>query len=55
MTWKERRIITILTTILLILMAAVLIVLGIRYREGRAETEDASAGAEISGARPVPS
>lgn len=35
MTWKERRIVTILTTIVLILAAALLIVLGIRFREWR--------------------
>lgn len=36
MTWRERRTITILTTILLILSAMLLIVLGIRYRQNRA-------------------
>ncbi len=35
MTWRERRIVTILSTILLILMAALLVVLGIRYRASR--------------------
>lgn len=35
MTWRERRIVTILTTIVLILAAALLIVLGIRFREWR--------------------
>lgn len=35
MTWQERRTITILSTILAILCAALLIVLGIRYQEGR--------------------
>jgi len=39
MTWRERRLITILSTILLILVAAVLVVLGIRYRESRAAAE----------------
>lgn len=39
MTWRERRLITVLSTILLILMAAVLVVLGIRYRESRAAAE----------------
>lgn len=39
MTWKERRTVTILTTILLILIAAVLVVLGIRYRENRTAEE----------------
>jgi len=36
MSWRERRLVTILSTILLILIAAVLVVLGIRYRENRA-------------------
>ncbi len=40
MTWRERRTITILTTILLVLAAILLIVLGIRYREHRAEEEE---------------
>jgi len=40
MTWRERRLITILSTILLILVAAVLVVLGIRYRESRAAAEE---------------
>lgn len=35
MTWRERRIVTILSAILAILCAALLIVLGIRYRENR--------------------
>lgn len=35
MTWQERRTITILSTILAVLCAALLIVLGIRYRENR--------------------
>lgn len=39
MTWKERRTVTFLSTILLILIAALLIVLGIRYREHRADKE----------------
>lgn len=52
MTWRERRLITILSTILLILTAAVLIVLGIRYRENRAaaenHTDDIAIGSTIS-------
>ena len=36
MTWRERRLITVLSIILAILSAAVLIVLGIRYRESMA-------------------
>lgn len=43
MTWSERRRITILSTILLILVAAVLIVLGIRYRESRAPQVEGTA------------
>lgn len=39
MSWKERRTITILTTILLVLSSLLLIVLGIRYRQHRAMTE----------------
>ena len=39
MSWRERRLVTILSTILLILVAAVLVVLGIRYRESRAAAE----------------
>lgn len=39
MTWKEKRLVTALSTILAILMLAVLIVLGIRYRESRAAAE----------------
>lgn len=35
MDWRQRRTVTILTTVLLTLLAAVLIVLGIRYRESR--------------------
>ena len=39
MTWQEKRVVTILSTILLILSAALLIVLGIRYRENRVDPE----------------
>lgn len=35
MTWQERRTVTILSTILLVLCAALLIVLGIRYQQNR--------------------
>ena len=42
MTWRERRLITVLSIILAILSAAVLIVLGIRYREARARAEAAA-------------
>ncbi len=48
MTWKERRIITILTTIVLILAAALLIVLGIRFREWRSDG-DAGSGSASAG------
>lgn len=37
MDWRQRRTVTMLTAVLLILLAAVLIVLGIRYRENRQE------------------
>jgi len=37
MTWKERQLITVLSAILGVLVAVLLIVLGIRYRENRAE------------------
>lgn len=39
MTWKEKRTVTVLTTILLVLSSLLLIVLGIRYRQHRAITE----------------
>ncbi|WP_298029918.1 DUF4340 domain-containing protein [uncultured Dysosmobacter sp.] len=39
MTWQERRTITILSTILAVLCAALLIVLGMRYRENRDQPE----------------
>lgn len=40
MDWKQRRTVTILTAVLLTLLAAVLIVLGIRYRENREEAPE---------------
>ena len=40
MDWKQRRTVTILSTILAILSAAVLVVLGIRYREHRQANTD---------------
>lgn len=43
MTWKERRTISILLTVIAVLFAALLIVFGMRYREGR---EEALAGAD---------
>lgn len=48
MTWRERRLITVLSTILMILVAAVLIVLGIRYRENRAEKEAGAAADPVA-------
>ena len=35
MDWRQRRTVTILTAVLLVLLAAILVVLGIRYRENR--------------------
>ena len=43
MTWKERRTVSMLLTIIAVLFAALLIVFGMRYREGR---EEALAGAD---------
>ncbi len=40
MDWRQRRTVTILTAVLLALLAAVLIVLGIRYRESREEAPE---------------
>ena len=45
MTWKERRLITVLSVILAILSAALLIVLGIRYRQPRDAVQDPAAQA----------
>lgn len=47
MTWKERRTVTMLLSIIAVLFAALLIVFGMRYREGREEAlagKDAAAG-----------
>lgn len=49
MSWKERRTVTILTTVVLVLASLLLIVLGIRYRQHRAlneAEEDAAAAAD---------
>jgi len=46
MTWKERRTITLLLSIMAVLFAALLIVFGMRYREGR---EEALAGKDAAG------
>ena len=40
MDWRQRRTVTVLTAVLLTLLAAVLIVLGIRYRENRQEAPE---------------
>ena len=40
MDWRQRRTVTILTAVLLVLLAAILVVLGIRYRENRQETPE---------------
>ena len=48
MTWKERRTVTILLTIIAILAAALLIVFGMRYREGR-QAALAEAGPQSQG------
>lgn len=48
MTWKERRTVTMLTTILLVLAAMLLVVLGIRYRQHRAETEDGGNAGDLA-------
>lgn len=45
MTWKQRRTITILSTILTLLMIALLIVLGMKYRQSRAAKTDPAAQA----------
>lgn len=42
MSWRERQLITVLSIILALLSAAVLVVLGIRYREARARQEAAA-------------
>lgn len=46
MTWKERRTITILSAILAVLSAALLIVLGMKYRAARTEAENTGDQAE---------
>lgn len=46
MTWREKRVVTVLASILAILFAALLIVLGIRYRAARGE---AAAGGDGGG------
>ena len=41
MTWQERRIVTFLSAVLMGLFASVLVLLGVRYKENRAEKETA--------------
>lgn len=41
MTWQERRIVTFLSAVLVVLFAIVLVLLGVRYKENRAEKEAA--------------
>ena len=41
MTWQERRIVTFLSAVLVVLSAIVLVLLGARYKENRAENEAA--------------
>ena len=41
MTWQERRIVTFLSAVLMVLFAIVLVLLGVRYKENRAEKETA--------------
>ena len=41
MTWQERRIVTFLSAVLVVLFAIVLVLLGVRYKENRAEREAA--------------
>lgn len=49
MSWREKRLITLLSVILAVLCAAVLIVLSMRYREARAAREDETvAAAELA-------
>ena len=48
MTWKEKRIVTILLSIITILFAALLIVLGFRYRAAREAAVGGAAGAAPS-------
>ena len=48
MTWKEKRIVTILLSIITVLFAALLIVLGFRYRAAR----EAAVGGATIGAAP---
>ena len=47
MDWRQRRTVTMLTAVLLTLFAAVLIVLGIRYRENRQEDESRQDGQSV--------
>ena len=44
MTWQERRIVTFLSAVLAVLFAIVLVLLGARYKQNRAEKEAAQIG-----------
>ena len=50
MTWKERRTVTMLLTIIAVLFAALLIVFGMRYREGREAAVSGAASQSVDGA-----
>ena len=50
MTYRERRLVTILSGILGVLMLATLVVLGIRYRQNRPDPEAAASGAPAAAA-----
>ena len=54
MTWQERRIVTFLSAVLAVLFAIVLVLLGARYKENRAEKEAAQeAGSTVPAADPM--
>ncbi len=53
MTWRERRLITILSIILAVLSAAVLVMLGVRYRQARDVTEEDPAAQIVEAAKEV--
>ena len=48
MTWQERRIVTFLSAVLAVLFAIVLVLLGMRYKENRAEKEAAEEAGILS-------
>ena len=54
MTWQERRIVTFLSAVLAVLFAIVLVLLGARYKQNRAEKEAAQeAGSTVPAADPM--